>query len=154
MRRDQTELPSLALCALFAVLAIGVTLLSGGVYRQCTTRAEKTGAGRTALSYLTNQLRRSDRAGAVEVTSFGGRDALRLEQEEGYELLLYCYDGQFRELYAGVDSGAVPADGTALFPMEVMSVRAQSSRIFLVLTASDGGTWETSVSLRCGESAL
>lgn len=151
MRRDQTELPSLALCALFAVLALGVTLLAGGVYRQCTARAEENSTGRTALSYVTNQLRRSDRTGAVEVTSFGGGDALCLDQEAGYELLLYCYDGQFRELYAAADSGAVPADGTALFPMEAMEVRTQGSRIDLTLTAPDGGEWETGVSLRCGE---
>ncbi|MEA4955069.1 MAG: DUF4860 domain-containing protein [Pseudoflavonifractor sp.] len=151
MSRDQTELPSLALCALFAVLALGLTLLAGGVYRQCTAQAEQNSTGRTALSYVTNQLRRSDRAGAVEVMPFGGGDALRLEQEEGYELLLYCYNGQFRELYAATDSGAEPTDGTALFPMETMTVSARGSRIDLTFTSSDGDEWETGVSLRCEE---
>ena len=151
MHRDQTQLPSLALFAIFAVLAVGITLLSGGVYRRCMARAEETSTGRTALSYVTNQLRRSDRAGAVEVITFSGADALRLEQEEGYELLLYCYDGQFRELYAAADSGAAPTDGTALFPMEAMDVTARGSRIDLTLTAPDGGMWKTDVSLRCGE---
>lgn len=151
MGRDQTELPGLALFAIFAALAVGVTLLAGGVYRRCAARAEETGAGRTVLSYVTNQLRRSDRAGAVEATSFGGGDALRLEQEEGYELLLYCYDGQFRELYAAADAGAEPADGTALFPMETMAVSARGSRLDLTFAAPDGTVWNAGVSLRCGE---
>lgn len=154
MQRDKIELPGLALFSIFAALAVGVTLLSGGVYRRCMARAEETNTGRTALSYVTNQLRRSDRAGTVEVTAFGGTDALRLDQEEGYELLLYCYDGQFRELYAATDSGAEPADGTALFPMETMEATALGSRIDLTFTTTDGEIWKTDVSLRCGEDRL
>lgn len=153
MGRDKMELPSLALCGVFAVLALAVTLLTGGVYRRCVERSDENYVCRVALSYVTNQLRRGDRAGAVSVTDFEGLTALKIAQEEGYELLLYCSGGQFRELYAAVDGGFSPADGDALFPMEELAVRREGALLDLTLTGTGGETYSASVALRCGEAA-
>ena len=51
------------LCALFFILAMGVTLLGSGVYRDVVAVSDKNEAERTALSYLVNQVRRSWRVG-------------------------------------------------------------------------------------------
>ena len=67
-----------ALCALFTVLAMGLTLLASGAYRDTAAGAEVNYTRRTALSYLVHQVRRSDADGCVYVESFGGGDALAL----------------------------------------------------------------------------
>ena len=72
-----------ALCALFAVLAMGLTLLASGAYRDTAAVAEVNYTRRTALSYLVHQVRRSDAEGCVYVESFGGVDALALVEPAG-----------------------------------------------------------------------
>ena len=59
------------LAGLFALLAMGVTLLGTGVYRAVAGDADANSAQRTALSYVVNQIRRAD-AGGVAVGTFGG----------------------------------------------------------------------------------
>ena len=49
-----------ALCGLFAVLAVGLAALSGGVYRAAALDSDQNYVRRTALSYLVNQVRRAD----------------------------------------------------------------------------------------------
>ena len=92
------------LCGLFAVLAMGLALLSSGVYRSTTAESDRNFTRRTALSYLVNQIRQADGTGRVAVGTFGGSDALALtEHLDGteYVTILYCLDGQLRELYTG-----------------------------------------------------
>ena len=104
------------LCALYFVLAMGLTLLASGIYREAAASSDETYERRTALSYLVNQVRRADAAGGVALTSFGDGDALALREVE-YVTLLYCYGGELMELYAEEHAGLGPADGTAIFPL-------------------------------------
>ena len=68
------------LCGLFAVLAMGLALLSSGVYRSTTAESDRNFTRRTALSYLVNQIRQADGTGRVAVGTFGGSDALALTE--------------------------------------------------------------------------
>ena len=101
------------LAGLFALLAMGVTLLGTGVYRAVAGDADANSTQRTALSYVVNQIRRAD-AGGVAVGTFGGADALRLTEtgEDGsvYVTLIYCWEGSLRELYMEEDTGLAPED--------------------------------------------
>lgn len=54
----------LALCALFFLLAMGIALFGSRIYRGAVRTADANDARRTALSYLVNQIRRNDTAGA------------------------------------------------------------------------------------------
>lgn len=137
---------TLVLCALFFLLAMGLTLLASSVYRGVAAASDQTYVRRTALSYLINQLRRSDAAGCVSVTSFDGADALRLE-EDGYVTLLYCYDGQLRELYAEDGLELAPEDGVAVLPLDDMTAYVQDGLIRLTVE-SGGERWSASVALR------
>ena len=143
----------LALCGLFAVLAVGLALLSSGVYRRTAEAADENAVRRTALSYLINQVRRADRAGGVAVGTFGDGDAVALtETVEGddYVTILYCLDGQLMELYAEAGSGLTPADGLAVLALSDLSVETDGARITFTVTAHDGTVSAASVSPRCG----
>lgn len=143
----------LALCGLFAVLAVGLSLLSSGVYRTAAGASDENYSRRTALSYLINQVRRADRAGGVAVGTFGDSDAVALtETVEGtdYVTILYCLDGQLMELYAEAGSGLLPADGLAVLELSDLSVETDGERITFTVTAPDGTVSAASVSPRCG----
>ena len=143
----------LALCGLFAVLAVGLAILSSGVYRSAAAASDGNSARRTALSYLVNQVRRADRVGGVAVGAFGDGDAVALtETVEGtdYVTILYCLDGQLMELYAEAGSGLTPADGLAVLALSDLSVETDGARITFTVTAPDGTVSAASVSPRCG----
>lgn len=143
----------LALCGLFAVLAVGLAILSSGVYRSAVSASDGNSARRTALSYLVNQVRRADRAGGVAVGTFGDGDAVALtETVEGddYVTILYCLDGQLMELYAEAGSGLTPADGLAVLPLADLSVETDGALITFTVTAPNGAEASASVSPRCG----
>ncbi|NCB64162.1 MAG: DUF4860 domain-containing protein [Clostridia bacterium] len=141
-----------SLCALFAVLAMGLALLSGGVYRSTVSDADRNNASRTALSYLVNQVRRSDEAGCVALTEFGGSDALALtERVDGaeYVTLLYCYDGQLRELYMEKGTGLAPEDGVAVLPLGGLDFSRDGGLLHITVTVEDG-TCSAAVTPRSG----
>lgn len=138
----------LALCGLFFLLAMGLTLLASGAYRGIVAESDNTYSRRTALSYLVNQVRRNDISGAVSVRAFGDGDAICLE-EDGYTTLLYCYDGQLRELYAEETLTFAPEDGTALLPLDDLTVALEDG--FLTITTTSGDIISsTSCCLRSG----
>lgn len=134
------------LCALFFLLAMGITLLGSGVYRGVVTAADRNYIQRTALSYLVNQIRR---ASSVDVGSFELSPALDLSapEEEDYHTVLYVYDGQLRELYAQRDAGLTPADGTAILPLEELSITLDDGLITLIAT-QNGEPFSTCVAPR------
>lgn len=141
-----------ALCGLFAVLCMGLALLSSGAYRAVAAAAQENYTHRTALSYLVNQVRRADEQGGVALGTFGDSDALRLtEWVDGtaYETLIYCYDGQLMELYVerGYEFG--PSAGNAILPLDSLTLDLDGG--VLTLTAALGDeTYTASVSPRCG----
>ncbi|WP_295582340.1 DUF4860 domain-containing protein [uncultured Oscillibacter sp.] len=143
----------LLLCTLFLVSAVLLALFSSRLYRETTAGAQCNYTQRTVLSYLVNQVRRSDAAGGVSVGRFGEADALFL-REEGYVTILYCWDGQLRELYTEEGLTFAPADGMALLPLAdlAMDVRPQGDGQVLELTgtAPEGERWSVALSPRCG----
>lgn len=133
---------TIALCALYLLLAAGLSLLAGQAYQTAVRQADDTDLPRTALSYLVNQVRRGDVAGGLSVTRFGGSDALILE-EDGYVTLLYCWDGWLRELYAQADLAFDPGDGTQILPLDGLEIRQAGN---LITFTARAGTASCSIS--------
>lgn len=139
----------LSLAGLFLVLAIGTALLESGVYRRTGADAAACSTRRTALSYLTNQVRRADEQGRVAIGGLEGVDALYL-YEDGYVTCLYCFDGALRELYAEPDSGLTAADGVALLELSSLSIHEDEGRLLFSVTDGEGHTSSVTVTPRCG----
>lgn len=141
------------LAAIFALLAMGVTLMGSGIYRSTVADADANNSQRIALSYVVNQIRRGDAAG-VSVGDFGGVNAVRLTESEidgaTYVTLIYCFEGQLRELYMEQGTGLTPADGMALMDLDSLSFAAE--RGILTVTAGDtlGNSWSVELAPRSG----
>ena len=141
------------LAGLFALLAMGVTLLGTGVYRAVAGDADANSTQRTALSYVVNQIRRAD-AGGVAVGTFGGADALRLTEtgEDGsvYVTLIYCFEGSLMELYMEEGTGLAPEDGMPLLELSSLDLSVTENG-GLDITASDGEhRWSVTLYPRTG----
>ena len=65
--------------------------------------------------------------------------------------LLYCYDGQLRELFMEEGTGLQPGDGTPLLPLDGLSVTACDGVMTLTVTLPEqGATRQVSLAPRCG----
>lgn len=140
-----------SLCALFAVLAMGLTLLASSVYRATAGEADENYTHRVALSYLVNQFRRGDEINCIALTEFGGSDALVLTERVAgseYVTYLYCYDGQLRELYTERGTDLTPADGTAILPLKSVSFSGEGSLVHITITDGAGNEYAADVSQR------
>jgi hypothetical protein len=149
----------LSLCAVFFLLAMGLTIMGSGVYRSVVSASDTDYTRRTALGYLVNQIRRGDVADGVSVGSFGGSDAVFLTQDEAesrYTTCLYCYDGELRELY--VESSLLeeftPSDGIAVLPLSSLSVRLSEGIVSIEVEDGDGLRSSVAVAPRCGASEV
>lgn len=139
-----------ALCALFFLLAMGVTLMGSSVYRNTVASATENYGQRTALSYLVNQIRRCAHRteGVVQLGRFDGADALILSEGE-YITVLYVYDGALRTLYTQPGSGLTAADGEAVLPAEGLTFALEDDLLILTVTL-EGTSYSTSLMPRCG----
>lgn len=146
---------ALLLCAMFFLLCASLTLAGGRIYAQTVSAGDVNYQSRTALSYLVNQIRQGDRGeGGIIITSFGGQDAICIRENlEGssFLTLLYCYDGQLRELFTEEGTQLQPADGTPLLPLEDLSLALEGSVVTLKVTLPEqGGVRQVSLAPRCG----
>jgi hypothetical protein len=115
----------LCLVALFFFLAMGAVVMGVSAYQGVSEAAERNTAYRTALAYVTNQVRRADAAGGVSAGEYQGLDALIITEVFGdyfYDTYIYCYDGSLRELFVERGYELEPAAGTELLPLESMAV--------------------------------
>ena len=137
-----------ALGALFFLLAMGITLMGSSVYRGVAAASDRHYTARTAVSYLANQLRQGDRADSVAVTRFGDGDALMVTEGD-YYTLLYCYEGQLRELFAETGSGMTAADGLPILALDALEISVEEGLVRLHVSGEDAEA-ELSLSPRCG----
>lgn len=142
----------ICLAALYFVLAMGVALLGANLYRATAADAQTNAAHRVALSYVANQVRRGDAPG-LAVGSFEGYPALRLREttEDGsvYFTLIYCCDGQLRELYMEQDAGLAPEDGISLLPLEGLDFSVSGGMLVVTAQGSER-EWSVTLSPRTG----
>ncbi len=114
-----------ALASLFFVLAMGIAIVGAGVYSRINNGAEDNYTQRTALSYLVNQVRRSDVEGGIDIGDFGdGGSVFLTKMEGGYEYVtcLYLYGGNLMELYTEAGTQLNPQDGTAIVEINDLAV--------------------------------
>lgn len=136
-------------CGMFFAAALFLATAGSGVYQSVVSLSDSNYTKRTALSYITNQIRRGDIKNSIGVGSFGGNDAVFIFEESEYVTMIYCFDGQLRELYTSADSGLAPADGIGLMPLDSLSVEAQNECIEIT-AVYDGEISGTAVNPRSG----
>ena len=150
------SLTGVAALLVFAVFAVGIlaTLLGGaGIYERPTHRGAQSYDSRTCTQYLASRVRQA--SGGIAVESFGGSDALLLEETIGdlaYVTRVYCHDGWLMELFSLKSGSFAPEDGTKLLPVEALTLDLEEGLLTAAISCG-GKTARLKLALRTGEGA-
>lgn len=151
----------LALFGIFAVSALVVVTIGADIYERTVQDMSSNYDSRTAISYVTEKVRRadcllSDGTGAVSISDFSGEPALVLtsEQEGGrFSTLLYYHDGYLKELVMrdGADLGGDAASaGEKILELSALEFDFLSDNLLSVsMTLPDGETRQLYLTVRC-----
>lgn len=137
--KRRQAIPTLAaflLLSIFAVSVLGVLLAGAGVYSRLTRRDDCTYNSRTGLHYVASKVRQASAPGAVQVTDFGGVDALAVtERVDGvdYVTRVYCYDGWLMELFCAAEAEFEPQDGERLLKAQRLELEQRDGLLYVEL---------------------
>lgn len=129
----------LLLFCLFTITALLVVIIGANVYRSTTEHMENTYSTRTALSYVTEKVRRHDEKGLVSLTSLDGHPALLLKDVEGktdYITYIYADDNSLLEFTATEDSEVSADMGQEIIKVKDFSIIEEKDG-FIRLSAQD-----------------
>lgn len=151
MRRGGAGAASLIAACVFGAAMLLALVTGVGVYRQVLARTETAAADRLGLSYITAKVHGHDAAGAVRAGSFGGGDALFLQDSSGaaaYETVLYVHDGFLKELFREQGRELGPEAGLPIAAAQRFSVTETEGLLRLSLTDAGGKTQRADIYIR------
>ena len=136
---------------IFALLAMLLITMGISVYNGVIKGSEENYSRRTAVSYISNRVRRADRAGSVTVGEFGGGDALLIASEyngTAYVTIIYYYDGFIRELFCKADSEIDVNGGASLMSAKEFSIDSGNGFVTIMVTDEYGSVNSSVIALK------
>ncbi len=145
------------LIALFAVLAVTLTLTGMRAYQSVNEASIGNSEAQIVLSYLLNKTHAMDATDAVSIQEVDGIQYLCLDEvydTEVYQTRIYALDGQMQEYYCGAADPFEPELGNPLADVKQLSFAMESPRMLTVsVTLPDGTQEELHIALRTQEVA-
>lgn len=129
----------LSLFCIFTVSAFLVVMIGANVYRSTVKNMEDTYSTRTALSYVTEKLRRYDGRGLVSLTELDGTPALTFYDStdtEDYITYIYSNGDALLEFTAGSDMDVSTDMGKEVISVKNFSISEKEDGL-LCLSAED-----------------
>ncbi|QHI71831.1 DUF4860 domain-containing protein [Aminipila terrae] len=123
-----------------AISAIFTVLFGAGVYKNIEKRMNENFSSTTALSYISNKVKQNDKAGMISVENMEGTQVLKLVETyngEAYNTLIYCKDGELKELFCNENSGLALEDGMNIMNLQGISFEMEGDRLLKVKTSKD-----------------
>jgi len=124
------------LLGIFAVSVLGVLLAGAGAYSRLTRRDDRAYNSRTGLQYVAAKVHQAPAPGAVQVTDFGGVDALTVTQQvdgADYVTRVYCHDGWLMELFCAAGAEFEPRDGERLLKAQSLTLEQRDGLLYVEL---------------------
>ena len=122
----------LLLTGLFVLLSVGTMVLGISIYNHTNQVSINNYEKRTALSFIANQVRMNDVINCISVKPFHDVNALVLSQDidgTAYQTLLYCYDGQLREIFTEEGILHQPEAGNIIMPLKSLYIESYGNAI-------------------------
>ena len=151
----------LALFAVFTVSALVLVTIGANVYQHTVQDMSRNYDSRTAMAYITEKVRQSDRLltsgqPAVKLGTLENQPALILTDEidgDEYVTYLYLYNGWLKELYIRQDSYPgenIAEAGQNIMKLQSLEYRQTAENLLTVsMTTPDGETKQLYLSLHC-----
>lgn len=145
------------LIALFAVLAVTLTLTGMKAYQSVSEASAGNSEAQIVLSYLLNKTHAMDASGSASIQEEDGIQYLCLNErwdDEVYQTRIYAMDGQMLEYYCGAEDPFKPELGDPLADVQELSFAMESPRLVTVTVVLPDGTGENlHIALRSQEVA-
>jgi len=151
---DAGSLFSILLFFLFTLCMVFVMVIGANVYQNIVERMDDNFGHRTALAYITNKVRQYDRADSISVVTVEGQEVLELKSEANgaqYQTLIYCLDGEIRELYKLTEDELPLSAGIGIIEVESASFKLYEDTLLSILVEGADGEQLTYIKLRSGE---
>lgn len=133
------------LIALFAVLAITLTLTGMRAYQSVSDASTGNSETQIVLSYVLNKVHATDQSGSVTVLEQDGVEYLCLNEdmeEDPYQTRIYALDGQMLEYFCSASDPFKPELGEELADVEQLSFTMETPNLLKVSVVMAGGEAE------------
>ena len=136
---------------IFTFSAVSVLLMAVNSYRSVVYANEENANARTAIAYIREKIRQNDKAGAIQVGSFDGVDAIKIASEDEIVVYIYCYDGYLMEMEAK-EGAEVTADfGNKIMEVQDLEISGNENQLIEVkVTDSAGREQSVSIAVKSG----
>ncbi len=120
-------------------------------YKSVVYANEENANARTAIAYIREKVRQNDKAGAIQVSSFDGIDAIQIESAEDVVIYIYSYDGYLRELEAKKGAEVTADFGNKIMEVQDMSISGNENQLLkITVTDTSGITSDVSIAVKSG----
>ncbi len=142
----------LSLLCLFVICGLLVVFIGIQVYKGTAANVETTFSGRTAIYFITKQIRQNDRENGVLIQEIDGKQVLVLQEEIDESVFckyIYTHDGYLCELYAKEEFEPVLTAGQELVPIkEFYVVENEDGTISITIEDEQGESHSLIIALR------
>ena len=124
---------------IFTFSAVSVLLMAVNSYKSVVYANEENSNCRTAIAYVREKVRQHDTAGAIELSSIDGVEAIKMSEGEGYSLYIYWYEGSLMELEAKDGSGVTVDFGNNIMEVQEMSFSCDDNQLIKATVVDENG---------------
>lgn len=145
----------LSLFCVFTISAFLIVIIGANVYRSTVKNMEDTYSTRTALSYVTEKIRRYDAEGLISLTTLDDIPALAFydrAENEDYITYLYSNGDALLEFTAGSNTDVSADMGEEVISVRNFSISGKGNGL-LCLSAEDSDGKATTVYIRLQNSS-
>lgn len=136
----------LSLFCVFTVSAFLIVIIGANVYRSTVEHMENTYSTRTALSYVTEKIRRHDGDGLISLTEIEGIPALAFydnTDSEEYVTYIYSNGEALLEFTAKSDTDISPGMGKEVISVRNFSISEKEEGLFCLSAEDTAGNTTT-----------
>ena len=132
----------LALFGVFMVCALFVVLFGANIYKNTVADMQLNFNKRTAVSYVSEKIRRHDMVGAVSIKDKDGGSELVLKEEvdgDVYLTHLYAFDGSLKEITVKEGTDFDPGSGQDILKVSEFNAEKVSDSLYRFDIRDDKG---------------
>ncbi|SFH93053.1 protein of unknown function [Pseudobutyrivibrio sp. OR37] len=152
LRRHNIDIVFLmVLFLIFTFSGVSVLLMAVNSYKSVVYANEENGNLRVATSYIREQARAHDEAGAITIDTIDGKACLKLAEADGVSLYIYEYDGYLMELTAKEGSEATADFGNKILKINNMKLSSDDDKIEINIEDTSGNAIPVTIGLKSVE---
>lgn len=133
---------------IFTFSAVSVLLLAINSYRSVVNASESQASSRVLSSYIRELARQHDENGGIYVSTMDGTEGIYIEEEDGYFIYIYAYDGYLMELNASLDAGASLDFGTKIAKIQGFEATQEGNLITISLSDDYGNQEKVDIAVK------